>query len=229
YDANGSMKDQKDKGILNIAYNILDLPRNITYNQQYYIRLYVGGPLEERNVQTDYHYRADGVKLKKIYTYGRKSKEKVTETEYIDGFQYETNTTIQALKFVPTSEGYFSFTENEYIYQYKDHLGNVRVTFQKSNGSPVIKEESDYYPFGLRHASSPLANTVYTYQYNGKELQWENGVYDYGARFYMPELGRWGVVDPLAEMSQIFSPYVYGNNNPIMFVDPDGRLSQPFI
>lgn len=222
YDANGSMKDQKDKGILNIDYNILDLPRNITYNQQYYIRLYVGGPLEERNVQTDYHYRADGVKLKKIYTYGRKSTETVTETEYIDGFQYETNTTIQALKFVPTSEGYFSFTDNNYIYQYKDHLGNVRVSYSNQNGSAVILEEESYYPYGLRHVNT-LSISAYHYKYNGKELQTDSGMYDYGARFYMPELGRWGVVDPLAEVYSSFSPYHMVAGNPIINLELDGR------
>lgn len=224
YDANGSMKDQKDKGILNIDYNILDFPRNITYNQQYYIRLYVGGPVEERNVRTEYYYRADGVKLKKIYSYGRKSTETVTETEYIDGFQYETNTTIQALKFVPTSEGYYSFTDNTYIYQYKDHLGNVRVSYSNQNGSAVILEEESYYPYGLRHENN-LSLNPYHYKYNGKELQTDSGMYDYGARFYMPELGRWGVVDPLSEMTRRFSPYVYGNSNPMRFTDPDGRHS----
>ena len=95
---------------------------------------------------------------------------------------------------------------------------------KNSAGVLEITDANDYYPFGMNHLKTGNAyfgGSYKAYKYNGKELQ-ETGMYDYGARFYMPDIGRWGVVDPLAEKHPDLNPMMYANNNPIRFVDPDG-------
>ena len=137
------------------------------------------------------------------------------------------------LQFLPTSEGFYDYIKNQYIYQYKDHLGNTRVSFGKNSaGALEIVDANDYYPFGMNHLKSGNSffgvSSYKNYKYNGKELQ-ETGMYDYGARFYMADIGRWGVVDPLAETSRRWSPYNYAFNNPIRFIDPDGMQNEDWV
>ena len=225
YDDNGNMTSQIDKGILNINYNYLNVPKEITFDPSYILHTSTNGMY---NILTNYTYSADGRKLEKRHDYGfvGGSKQFRTKINYFDGFQY----TNDVLSFVPTSEGYYDFVQKKYIYNYTDHLGNVRLSYFRNNTGIEILEENNYYPFGMKHEGYNTfgGNPNYNYKYNGKELQ-ETGMYDYGARFYMPDLGRWGVVDPLAEKMTRHSPYNYAFNNPIRFIDPDGRQNEDII
>jgi len=167
----------------------------------------------------------------------------VTKTNYLGGFQYQSvNGSAMVLQFFPTSEGYVKNTAGifNYVFNYTDHLGNVRISYQDINNDGTIAnseilEENNYTPFGLKHKgyNSNNAQLEYKYKYNGKELQDENiggqqlNLYDYGARNYDPALGRWMNIDPLAEEFPAWSPYNYTMNNPINLIDHDGRAPLP--
>ncbi|RXM65052.1 hypothetical protein BOQ60_12595 [Chryseobacterium sp. CH1] len=256
YDVNGNMTSMKDKGINSIVYNHLNLPNAFAMNYPDpiivgqrssanvgYLYRADGTKLRKTystrpargNIRTSMTDYLDGFQ----YSYREAGGICLTcRTEY--AFEEQAYGNISTafpdlgdpptwkLDFVPTSEGFYSFTENRYIYQYKDHLGNARVSFSKdSTGVLEVTDTNDYYPFGLNHISEfkGLLGGYLNYKYNGKELQ-ETGMYDYGARMYMPDLGRWGVVDPLAETSRRWSTYTYAYNNPIRFIDPDGMQNK---
>ena len=227
YDSQGNMLTDANKGITQTVYNHLNLPTKIVFGTI--------GTIE-------YLYTAMGSKVQKKVTVGST----VTVTDYLGGFQYtKVGTGATVLDFFPHAEGYVKNTVTNgtnaynYVFHYTDHLGNIRVSYGlNENGVLTILEENNYYPFGLKHKNYNVSSRQYNgnnqlplcthcsyeYKYNGKEWQDELGLnlYDYGARNYDASLGRWMNIDPLAEMTTSYSPYVYTLNNPVYFIDPDG-------
>jgi len=218
YDANGNMLTDTNKEITtDIIYNHLNLPIKIIF------------PTGNIN----YIYNANGKKVQKaVYI---TSNAVTTTTDYLSSFQYEKiNTGVADLKFFPTEEGYVQANSGlyKYFFQYKDHLGNIRLTYQDKQNDGVVdisdvEEENNYYPFGLKQKGynfTTSSSTALKYKYNGKELQDELGLnmYDYGARLYDPARAGWSNIDPLAEKMRRYSPYNYCFDNPIRFTDPDG-------
>ncbi len=112
-----------------------------------------------------------------------------------------------------------------FYYYNRDHLGNNREVVDSAG---TVSQVTNYYPFGTPYTQSEAVMNagMQPYKYNGKELDRMHGLdtYDYGARQYDPILGRWDRMDPLCEKYYSISPYAYCANNPVRYIDPDGKI-----
>jgi len=230
YDANGNMTIDNNKGITSMTYNHLNLPTSVIFGT---------------TGQIDYIYDATGMKQKKVVTENGNT----NTTIYAGGFMYLNN----EMEFFPHAEGYVepvaqtsgsvkgssggvtTYSSFKYVFQYKDHLGNVRLSYADNdlNGSistSEIIEESNYYPFGLKQKG--YNNTIsggndlaQKWKYNGIEYNQDLSLnlYEMAFRSYDPAIGRFNGIDPVTHYSMGTS--VAFDNNPVFWADPSGANS----
>ncbi len=107
------------------------------------------------------------------------------------------------------------------FYYHTDHLGSATLI---TDDYAQIAEQIVYMPYGedwIDVRSNGYFGSAY--KFNGKEKDDETGYSYYGARYYTDRLSIWLSVDPLADKYPHLSPYAYCSNNPILYVDPDGK------
>ncbi|MDR6968889.1 RHS repeat-associated protein [Flavobacterium arsenatis] len=226
------MTEDWNKGIHRISYNHLNLPTKIEF--------------DKNGVKTiDYLYNALGVKLKKMINDKLAEPSLHQDTDYLGGFQYVDN----KLQFFPTAEGYVSVVEDKdfnYVYSYKDHLGNIRLSYSMDYKDDALKvlEENHYYPFGMKHSYNKeiyewggnkddgtlhailaeVQRSNYQYKFQGQErqdelsLNWDSFKY----RNYDYAIGRFMNIDPLAEDYTYQSPYNFAENKVISHLELEG-------
>ncbi len=105
-----------------------------------------------------------------------------------------------------------------------DALGSVRAV---SNAQGQLIARHDFLPFGeeLAPQSPPADKKLFT----GQERDFETGQDYFNARQLRTDLGRFLIVDPASIGPgafldpQLWNRYAYGKNNPLRFVDANGR------
>ena len=118
-----------------------------------------------------------------------------------------------------------SESTNRILYWYHpDYLGSVDLVTDR-NG--LAYEFFLYTPWGedMYHYNAGSSSFSSPYRFNGKEKDPETGYHYYGARYYKSKLSVWMSVDPLVH--ETLEPYIFTRNNPVTFVDPDGRMAVP--
>ena len=203
YDSAGNVLYDSHAG-LNLRYNDLNLIEKV---------------MRGDTIVAKYSYLSDGTKLSATDSAGN-------GLYYSGSLVYSKQGASLTMESCAFTGGRFVATATgvEARYFVTDHLGSVRAVV---NGDGEVLERNDYYPFGSRWDDGLLSDN--RYRYNGKEAQafLNNPYLDYGARQYDSDGGIWLGKDPLSEKYYPISPYSFCANNPIKFVDLDGRKLRP--
>ena len=219
YNKNGALTKDLNKGITDIQYNLLNLPSEINISTPFTVGC------------TKYLYAANGMKLRVSHNndpgllniplmgtdqYYRSNLSDGSVTDFVGNLVYEDNT----LKRILIDGGYIE--NGTYYFFLTDHLGSIRVV---ADASGSVVQRNHFYPFGLSFADNENPETQ-PYKFNGKELDLFHGLnwYDYLARGMDPAAGRFTAIDPLCEKYFALSPYVFCANNPVNYIDPDGKI-----
>lgn len=232
YDDNGNLRTDPYKKITETKYYFHNLPKDITIN------------LGTSNVnKVKFTYDASGNKLRKQVL--NNSNTITSQQDYIGKIEYVGSTPNVEAIYHPEGRAVRVGTTWRYEFNVRDHLGNIRAVISDLDNDKMLDittnastneiiNVNSYYPFGLLMAGS-FSNNPTTgdtkYQYNGKEYNSDHGLnlLDYGARWYDASIGRFTSVDPLADKYSKWSPYNYTFNNPIRFIDPDGKAPEDII
>ncbi len=175
-----------------------------------------GSPTHTVNFQ----YTADNERILKSEKQGTTNNSNLYirgASEYPVIEKINTNNTLNDKIYIYGPTGLIAFKDATATYfLIKDHLGSTRVLF-KSTGSQYTTY--DYSPFGSIMRAAINGDVVY--KFTGQEFDSETGLYNFRARLYDDELGIFYAVDP---SGQNFSPFAYTGNNPVVYVDKDGRF-----
>lgn len=127
----------------------------------------------------------------------------------------------------------FVHAGGEYItYLHPDIQGSPLVA---TNDQGLVIWQESYAPWGQREikdtasAYPALGSSIW---YTGQEEEQALGLYYYGARWYSPDIAQFYSIDPApvtVDNPRSFGRYLYGNNNPIRYTDPDGRTAVDIV
>ncbi len=205
-----------------------------------------GNMTSDNGMSLSWDFRDRLVNLKKgastaayVYDYSDTRKKKTVSNAdgsasyavYVD--KYSEIREGRLVKYVYAGNSRAARIEDGKMYFYlHDHLGSTSFTLSDKG---TVTEQLVNYPYGNprleRKAES--AKAAADYKFTGKERDAESGLQYFEARYYSGVLGRFNRVDPLAEeikkefliYPQKLNLYAYGNNNPIIFIDPDGKFA----
>jgi RHS repeat-associated protein len=125
---------------------------------------------------------------------------------------------------VDDATGLRAGNDNQELFQYyyhSDHLGSTSLITDLDGN---VVQHVEYVPFGEVFIEERNNKWNTPYLFNATELDEETGLYYYGARYYDARVSLWLGADPMQERYPNISTYEYCANNPIKYIDPDGKF-----